>query len=355
VFYGNGAVATRKYYGTASRTSFGIGFKISCGDYNGVGYDDLLWGDYEASSSDGIGYIAFGSSIGLPSSPDVTITAPSKSFSIGQWFATKHKFNVNGATKSGKSLDSFAIMTRSWNGSKYMSNEVRIFYGKADWTGITNIDANNPDVLFTAPLTYTSGAVATGDVNGDGYADLIVGQSGVTGIPGIAYIVYGGPSLPSTITPSYAGVATVSNGTYLNFGLIATVGDVQGLGTNTGSLFMQDYGSGVRPYAGKKNEVGVDNKVAFKYGTTFFGSSMDVFSYNADRRAVVVNDSGKMHMFSNSTLDFTNNSGYVTVVEPDVAVTAAYMLARVPDWNGDGFEDILFCNSTGSGVAYMLK
>ncbi len=133
-----------------------VGFSVQgAGDINGDGFSDLIIGAPGATSGAGAAYVVFGNKSGLPS------------FFALSSLDSAHGFAVLGAAAS--------------NGAGYC----------------------------------VSGG---GDVNGDGYADLILGAPAVTGAgSGAAYVIYGGPT----------GTALDSNAAHLADG-VAQFYDVDG-------------------------------------------------------------------------------------------------------------------------------
>ncbi len=89
-----------------------------------------------------------------------------------------------------------------------------VFYGGAAWTQPAEGSARTPNVLYQGVATgnYFSISVAgAGDVNGDGFADLIVGahfaDPGTRRDAGTASVFFGGASLP----PGMLGVPSVAD------------------------------------------------------------------------------------------------------------------------------------------------
>ncbi len=110
-----------------------------------------------------------------------------------------------------------------------------VIYGVADGSWPTSYQTLNSTFLNgtngfeldgVAANNYTASGIATGDVNGDGYADILIGAVGASfgqAYGGAAYVVFGGPNVsgaPSTkggaswasLTPALLN-STLLNGT----------------------------------------------------------------------------------------------------------------------------------------------
>jgi len=105
----------------------------------------------------------------------------------------------------------------------------------ADWNGISpsrRIDLDNPDGA-NAAFGYT--VASAGDVNGDGYADFLVGAYGAGSNAGAAHLYFGSatPSAADWNGSSHTGRIDLDNldGTNAIFGsAVASAGDVNGDG-----------------------------------------------------------------------------------------------------------------------------
>ncbi len=177
---------------------------MSAGDVNGDGYADILV-DFSGPG--------FAGAVLYLGSADGTVTSTSTGISAGE-----HDLGPLGAMGSG-----------DFNGDGYADvyvgvvggfADVAIYYGSATGLGAT------PQTFSGAASTATAAAVT--DVNGDGYADLVVGLSGDDLTKG-ADVYYGGPdglTLSSdTITPPSIDPAIVAE--FLGgWDFLASAGDV---------------------------------------------------------------------------------------------------------------------------------
>ena len=197
------------------------------GDVNGDGYDDVLIGssgyDLTAPATSDVGrvYLYLGSASGLALSPDWLFTGTQDSQSVGVSVAGIGDVNGDG-------YDDIAVGASGWDGETTDEGIVYVFYGSA--TGPAFI----PDWTAESDQYATSFGLsigAAGDVNGDGYADLLVGahqyDHGTTD-EGAAFAWYGSSDgLGDPGNPSNADWMTESNQSVRYFALqLGSAGDV---------------------------------------------------------------------------------------------------------------------------------
>ena len=185
-----------------------FGYSVSgAGDVNNDGYDDVIVGAHHYNSSVGRAYIYYGGSA-MDNDVDVTMDGEND----GDYFG----ISVSGAGDVNN--DGFGDLIVG--AELYSSNTGRayIYYGgssmdnSADVT-MTGVGANN---YFGYSV---SGA---GDVNDDGYDDVIVGARGYNSSTGSVYIYYGSNSMDNTPDITMTGAGTDNH-----FGLsVSGAGDV---------------------------------------------------------------------------------------------------------------------------------
>jgi len=158
----------------------------SAGDVNGDGYDDLVIGAhfYPTLSGQGRAYLYFGGP-SIDVTPDVIIPAPS---TADRWFGT----SVNSAGDfNGDGWTDVIVGARNAG----LPGKAFIYYGGPALDAI-------PDLVLigetTGSMTWFGNSVApAGDVNGDGFDDVIVGApaygANSTQV-GRVYVFYGGNS-----------------------------------------------------------------------------------------------------------------------------------------------------------------
>jgi hypothetical protein len=172
------------------------------GDINGDGFADVIIGTADANNYAGASYIVYGGR-SLPSS----INLGSLNGTQGVRIQGDKSWDLSGSSVSGAgdiNGDGFADIII---GAPNVDNGVGasyIVYGGKSLSSIINLGSLNGtqgvriqgDKSWDLSGSSVSGA---GDINGDGFADVIIGNAVANNFAGVSYIVYGDKSLPSTI------------------------------------------------------------------------------------------------------------------------------------------------------------
>jgi hypothetical protein len=241
---GNPPPGVLTIYGPQSSGRFGIW--IDEGDVDGDGFADVVVGSDQINTDAGIhaggAYIIFGSA-SLP--PVIDLAAPPQGVRTARifgsrqeehWGAALHVADINddgikdvviagsifrdsGSYVSPNDEDSgHNARGASFGGRRPGCGEAYVIYGRRDWPGTTDLrtpPANATRVIGAQPVDLLGSQVHSGDLNGDGRTDLIVGALQATapdnkGKTGAVYVIYGAPNLPGatidTADPDASGL-----------------------------------------------------------------------------------------------------------------------------------------------------
>lgn len=166
------------------------------GDLNGDGYGDLGIGAmYQDGSAldEGAAYVYYGSPVGVAATPSVTLANPMSqaNAAFGSRIASAGDLNGDGYTD-------LVVGAPFQSNPEVQEGNAFVYYGDAG--GVTT----QPSMIVDNPTDRAGGqfgSSATGaDLNGDGYADLVIGasqQSNPEWREGNVFIFPGSPSEPS--------------------------------------------------------------------------------------------------------------------------------------------------------------
>ena len=317
----------------------------SAGDVNGDGIDDIIIGASGADpngSGSGSSYVVFGSDSGFAASFNLSSLNGSNGFrldgvaqvdSSGQSVSSAGDVNGDGfgdiiIGASGADLNGLS------SGSSYV-----VFGSDSGFAAnfnLSSLDGSNGFRLDGLAEFDRSGqsVSSAGDVNGDGFDDIIIGASGADpngSGSGSSYVVFGSDS----------GFAANLNLSSLN-------------GTNgfrlDGVAASDNSGYSVSS-AGDVNGDGFDDLIIGALGADPNGSN------SGSSYVVFGSDSGFAANVNLSSLDGSNGFRLDGVAEFDFS---GYSVSSAGDVNGDGFDDLIIGapyadpNSSGSGSSYVV-
>lgn len=197
--------------GASSQFGYAVG---TAGDTNGDGYDDVIVGGDQYKGFTGRVYVYAGGPAGLSAGPVFIATGEGGNNHFG--YAVGSAGDVN-----GDGYDDVVV------GAYHHAN----FQGRAYvYTGGKDGPAEPPSLVLTGegPDDYFGRSVATaGDVNGDGYGDVIVGAPAYDENTGRAYVYAGGPAGLSA-SPVFVVTGQDSSDSFGQS--VGTAGDVDGDG-----------------------------------------------------------------------------------------------------------------------------
>ncbi|MBW1816935.1 MAG: FG-GAP repeat protein, partial [Deltaproteobacteria bacterium] len=216
---------------------FGFGSNVaSAGDINGDGYDDVIVGARNYSNgeySEGAAFVFMGSASGVSATPSWSFES-----NHGHWYMDR----VNGAGDvNGDGYDDVIVGAHNYSNGESGEGAAFCFYGAASGLSATpawTIESNRAG-------DHLGGAVAgAGDMNGDGYDDVLVGaygyEDGETN-EGAVYLYYGSPAGLGTIP----GWMAEGNQEDSGFGIqLSAAGDLNGDGHPDVAIGAEGYGRG---------------------------------------------------------------------------------------------------------------
>ena len=242
---GNPATAATQLDSTLGPQIWGTSVS-GAGDVNGDGYDDVIVGDADRAA-----FIFHGSATGVADATTATAATRLQSDQVVSSLGS----SVSGAGDvNGDGYDDVIVGARNYDAGLVQEGAAFVFLGSA--SGIADADPTTAATqiesdTFAAHLGETvSGA---GDVNGDGYDDVIVGAADYfTGLAsGAAFVFLGSASGIADGNPSNAATILTSEplGFSLKFGSsVAGAGDTDGDGYDDVIVSSRSYGPSGGPY-----------------------------------------------------------------------------------------------------------
>ncbi len=200
----------------------------SAGDFNNDGYDDLIVGT--PATNCGNAYIIFGKShppkIISVSDADVTLTGENRGDYFGETVSKAGDINNDG-------YDDVVVGARRYDNQVRSAGCAYVYFGRANPSSTINpLDADIRILGDSMDAGFASCVSNAGDINNDGFSDLIIGESGShhPNYPkdGNIYIFYGSSNPQSLLSLSNADVRIHTIGGLSLFKSISSAGDFNG-------------------------------------------------------------------------------------------------------------------------------
>ena len=215
IYYGGASMDNSfDVYMTGEGSSYQLGISVGCaGDMNGDGYSDVIAGAPGYNSNQGRVTVYFGGT-NMNGTPDLYLYGETTSSVFG--------YSVSGAGNvNGDAYDDVIVGSYGYGGGL---GRAYIYYG--------GINPNSTaDVVMEPPVSgsyFGISASPAGDLNFDGYSDVIVGAHNYSLGTGRAYIYYGGMNMNSTADLYISGEMPSDYLGYVNG--VSGAGDLNGDG-----------------------------------------------------------------------------------------------------------------------------
>ncbi|MCB0726390.1 MAG: FG-GAP repeat protein [Ignavibacteriae bacterium] len=336
-------------------TMSGIGGRFGwsladAGDVNGDGYDDVAIG---ATSYDKV-FLYYGSINGLP---DTASKILSGDFGFGEVLSSAGDVNSDG-------FDDLVIQnggdrtTYVYQGSASGINDTASWYLAGNDSGIV-ICCGDPE------------SIGFGDFNGDGYDDIVIGtgepQNYLSHNVG-AYVFLGSAQGITGNQPAWTASTSQEINLYGMGWSVSGAGDVNGDGYDdviVGAPFNSQYGKALvyygspdRPMFAPADWENTDSNYNNQLGLSV-SSACDVNNDGYDD--IVIGsppagwgntDTGIVYVYFGSSSGLNDSDLVIIFGEPSIG-GYGYSVSGVPDFNGDGFDEVVVGEGYFNGGAFL--
>ncbi len=355
VYHGSAAGLSASPGWTAERDQPGGNFGYSvatAGDVNGDGYSDVIVSApfYDNGETDeGRAYVHHGSASGLAASPVWTVEGNQTSAHLGNSVATAGDVNGDG-------FSDVIVGSADYDNGETDEGRAYVYHGSAAgllaspaWT----VESNQANAYFGSPVA------TAGDVNGDGYSDIIVAapyyDNGQTDEGRVH--VYHGSASGLAISPAWTAESDQADAR-LGYP-VATAGDVNGDGYSDVIVAAPAYDNGEtdegRAYVYHGSAAGLPASPAWtaegnQTGALFGFSAATAGDVNGDGYADVIvpaqlydngqTDEGRAYVYHGSAAGLPASPAW-TVESNQANALFGYSAATAGDVNGDGYADVI--------------
>jgi fibronectin type 3 domain-containing protein len=355
-----------------------FGYSVaSAGDVNGDSYDDVIIGAYGYSASRGKAYLYLGSSSGLEASPSWTSSGDDQA---GAYFgySVANAGDVNGDGYSDVIIGAKYYDTANTDAGKaylYLSNSSGL-QASPSWTSNGDNDQANAN--------FGNSVASAGDVNGDGYSDVIIGAKyydTANSNAGKAYLYFGIPSSSGLqASPSWtssgddqagaefgnsvASAGDVNNDSYADVIVGAHSYDIVGGGEGKAYVYLGST-SGLTPSWNSSGD-GDQGGACFGHSVASAGDLngdgyddviIGAYWYNT----AGVPKTGKAYLYIGSSSGLQTSPSWTSSGDDQAGACFGNSVASAGDLNGDGYSDVMIgaygydTANSNAGKAYLYS
>ncbi len=363
VYYGSAAGISASPNSTPDDANQGVayfGFSVaSAGDVNGDGYSDVVIGAYSydevpSFTNDGKVYVYHGSAAGLSVSPVNILDGPNENnANLGISVACAGDVNGDGYS------DIIAGAIGLDDGGSFDEGAAFIYFGSAGGSaalpGVSISDANQAYAAFGCSVA------SAGDVNGDGYSDVIIGANlydDTNTNEGVCFIYYG---TTTGLTAAPVSILDDANQDDAGFGSsVASAGDVNGDGYSDVIVGAYFYTDGANAQEGRAfvyhgSATGISTTAAPTVESNQTSAQMGISvasagDVNGDGYSDVIvgawaydngeTDEGRAYVYHGSATGISTTAA-ATVESNQASANMGYSVASAGDVNGDGYSDVI--------------
>lgn len=354
VFEGSAAGPSTSVDTTLSGGSIAyMGNTVAVGDVNDDGFEDVLGASPYANTRDYIGTakLWLGSATGVATTETWTFTGTARYDTVGS--------QLSAADYDGDGYED-ATVGVAWHDA--YDGAVYLFYGGSSLS-------STPDASLSAVGAYQFGDEldSTADANGDGLPELVVGEyafDGTYGRSGAAFVFYGDPAglataadatLYGTLAEASSGYQVSDGGDLNNDGYgDLLLGALNIRGSTIYGGFSVHHGSSAGYSASPDLQVPATGRDALAYGGLWGGADLDGDGYG-DAAASRAGSDQQITIYYGSSSGISTSS---TETLSDTAIVGSVSFTNIlgnGDTDGDGFWELLITdpkNNNGTGSGY---
>ncbi|MEW5986635.1 MAG: integrin alpha [Chloroflexota bacterium] len=355
----------------------GFGFSVAtAGNVNGDGYDDVIVGAYAYDNGqidEGRAYVYYGSAGGLSPTANWTAEGDQHGGPFGLCVCFGYSVSTAGDV-NGDGYDDVVIGAYLYNNDQMDEGRVFVYHGSLNGLSLTpswTAESDQSGSFFGASVG------TAGDVNGDGYGDVIVGADSYSNgqnSEGRAFVYYGS-SVGLSLAPNWTAESDQS---WADFGYsVGTAGDVNSDGFDdviVGAIGYdngQSYEGRAYVYHGSTTGLSLTNNWTAEsdQGNAYFGRSVGAADdVNGDGYGDVIvgaylydngqNGEGRAYVYHGSPAGLNLIANWTT--ESDQASAEfGFAVATAGNVNGDSYQDVIVSarfysnDQVGEGRAYV--